>query len=74
MIDVPSLSIIHEFSPGPAVLHLEFTPRGHEVWISVRDADKVEVYDTRSFEKLAELPMVKPSGIFFAARAQRIGL
>ncbi len=74
VIDVPSLSIVHEFSPGPAVLHLEFTPRGHEVWISVRDADKVEVYDTRSFEKLAELPMAKPSGIFFAARAQRIGL
>ena len=74
VIDVPSLSIVHEFNPGPAVLHLEFTPRGHEVWISVRDADKVEVYDTRSFEKLAELPMAKPSGIFFAARAQRIGL
>ena len=74
VIDVPSLSIVHAFSPGPAVLHLEFTPRGHEVWISVRDADKVEVYDTRSFEKLAELPMAKPSGIFFAARAQRIGL
>lgn len=74
VIDVPSLSIVHEFSPGPAVLHLEFTPRGHEVWISVRDADKVEVYDTRSFEKLAELPMAKPSGVFFAARAQRIGL
>ena len=74
VIDVPSLSLVQEFSPGPAVLHLEFTPRGHEVWISVRDADKVEVYDTRSFEKLAELPMAKPSGIFFAARAQRIGL
>lgn len=74
VIDVPSLSLVHAFKPGPAVLHLEFTPRGHEVWISVRDADKVEVYDTRSFEKLAELPMAKPSGIFFAARAQRIGL
>ena len=74
VVDVPSLEVVHAFQPGPAVLHLEFTPRGHEVWISVRDADKVEVYDTRSFEKLAELPMAKPSGIFFAARAQKLGL
>jgi len=74
VIDVPSQCIVHEFKPGPAVLHLEFTPRGHEVWISVRDSDKVEVYDARSFKKLAELPMAKPSGIFFTARANRIGL
>ena len=74
VVDVPRLEVVHAFEPGPAVLHLEFTPRGHEVWISVRDADKVEVYDTRSFEKLAELPVAKPSGIFFSARAQRLGL
>ena len=74
VIDVQSQGIVHDFRPGPAVLHLEFTPRGHEVWISVRDADTVAVYDTRTFEKLAELPMAKPSGIFFAARAQRTGL
>ena len=74
VVDVPSLEVVHAFAPGPAVLHLEFTPRGHEIWISVRDADKVEVYDTRSFEKLAELPVAKPSGIFFTARAQRLGL
>ena len=74
VVDVRSLEVIHAFEPGPAVLHLEFTPRGHEVWISVRDADKVEVYDTRTFEKMAELPMAKPSGIFFTARAQKLGL
>jgi len=44
------------------------------VWISVRDADKVEVYDARSYAKLTEFAMRKPSGIFFAARATRIGL
>lgn len=74
VIDVQAQKIVHEFKPGPAVLHLEFTPRGHEVWISVRDADTVAVYDTATFEKLAELPMAKPSGIFLAARAQRTGL
>ena len=74
VVDVPSLKVIHEFKPGPAVLHMEFTPRGHEAWVSVRDADKVEIYDARTFEKRGELKMRKPSGIFFTARANRIGL
>ncbi len=74
VIDVPSLKIIREFKPGKAVLHLEFTPRGEQVWISVRDADRVDVYDTRTFERLTTLPAEKPSGIFLTARANRIGL
>ena len=56
------------------MLHLEFTPRGEQAWISVRDADQVQVYDTATFERLATLPAAKPSGIFLTARAQRIGL
>lgn len=74
VIDTVSKQIIHEFKPGPAVLHMEFTPRGHEVWISVRDANTVMVYDTHSFEKLREIPADSPSGIFFTARAHRTGL
>jgi protein NirF len=74
VLDIPTLKIIHEFKPGPAVLHLEFTPRGNEVWVSVRDADRVDIYDTRTFEKVGELAVEKPSGIFFTARANRIGL
>jgi len=31
------------------------------------------VYDTATFARLAELPADKPSGIFFTARAFRIG-
>ena len=52
---------------------MEFTPRGHEVWISVRDADKVMVYDTRTFEKLKEMDAASPAGIFFTARAHKTG-
>ena len=74
VIDVPSQKIVHEFKPGKAVLHLEFTPRGEQVWISVRDADRVDVYDTASFQRLTTLPAQKPSGIFLTARANRIGL
>lgn len=73
VIDVASLSIASTFSPGRAVMHLEFTPKGDAVWISVRDDDAVKVYDPRSLRVLKELPADKPSGIFFTARAHRIG-
>lgn len=74
VIDSVSKEIVHEFKPGPAVLHMEFTPRGHEVWLSVRDAGKVMVYDTQTFEKLREIEADSPSGIFFTSRAHRTGL
>lgn len=74
VIDVPSRQIVHTMKPGKAVLHMEFTPRGEAVWLSVRDANRLEVYDTRSFRKLTELPADAPSGIFFTSRAHRFGL
>ncbi len=74
VLDTPTGAVVHSLKPGPAVLHMEFTPRGHEVWVSVRDGDCVHVYDTRTFEKLAEIPAKTPSGIFFTARAHRTGL
>jgi protein NirF len=74
VIDTMSLQVVHTFKPGKGVLHMEFTPRGEAVWISVRDADVVQVYDTTSFKLLAELPVEKPSGIFFTSRAHRTGL
>lgn len=74
VIDVPTRKIVHEMKPGKAVLHMEFTPRGEHVWLSVRDANRLEVYDTASFRKLGELPADAPSGIFFTARAHRFGL
>jgi len=74
IIDVPSRRIVKTIKPGKAVLHMEFTPRGEHVWISVRDEDRVDVYDTASFSRLATLPADKPSGIFFTSRAHKIGL
>jgi protein NirF len=74
VVDVTNLKVVHEMTPGPGVLHMEFTPKGREVWISVRDADRIDIYDTATRTKLAELPARKPSGIFFTVRAIRIGL
>jgi protein NirF len=74
VIDTRSLKIIHSMQPGKGVLHMEFAPRGENVWLSVRDADQVQVYDTETFERVAQLDAEKPSGIFFTARAHRTGL
>ncbi|WP_424942687.1 cytochrome D1 domain-containing protein [Aliiroseovarius crassostreae] len=74
VIDSVSKEIVHEFKPGPAVLHMEFTPRGNEIWVSVRDENKVKIYDTHTFELLREIEADSPSGIFFTARAHRTGL
>jgi protein NirF len=52
---------------------MEFAPRGEHVWLSARDDNKVLIYDTASFAKLAEIAADSPSGIFFTNRAGRIG-
>ncbi|WP_300512682.1 cytochrome D1 domain-containing protein [Aliiroseovarius sp.] len=74
VIDTVTKEVVHEFKPGPGVLHMEFTPRGHEIWVSVRDENKVKIYDTETFELLSEIDADSPSGIFFTARAHRTGL
>jgi protein NirF len=73
VIDTLSDSIATTLAPGKAVLHMEFTPRGENVWISSRDDHRVTIYDTASFAQLGQLPADSPSGIFFSARAARIG-
>jgi protein NirF len=52
---------------------MEFTPRSDTVWISSRDDNRVSVIDTRNFTTLARLQVPAPSGIFFTARAARMG-
>lgn len=74
VIDVKSLALVKSLSPGKAILHMEFTPRGENIWISARDDNQVVIYDTRSFAELARLPANKPSGIFFTSRAHKMGL
>lgn len=73
VIDTETLQAVRTFKPGKAVLHMEFTPRGEQVWVSVRDENRVDVYDAETFERIASLPAQQPSGIFFASRAHRIG-
>lgn len=74
VIDTETLKIIHQKKPGKAVLHMEFNPRGEKVWASVRDENKVCIYDTETFVEEKCFQADSPSGIFFTNRAHIIGL
>lgn len=74
IIDTQSLKIIKTLTPGKGVLHMEFEPRGEQVWASVRDEDRLAVFDTDTFEQVTSFPAKKPSGIFLTSRAHRTGL
>ena len=73
VIDTQQRRVIRTIQPGKAVLHLEFTPRGEAVWISARDDNRVAVVDTQRLEVTDRLALDAPSGIFFTARAARLG-
>jgi protein NirF len=73
VLDASEMKVIRELRPGRAVLHLEFTPRGEQAWVSSRDDGAVVVYDTASFAERARLAAESPSGIFLTARAAMTG-
>ncbi|WP_134515669.1 heme d1 biosynthesis protein NirF, partial [Pseudomonas aeruginosa] len=74
VIDSETHEVIETLRPGPGVLHMEFSGRGDQVWISVRDADQLQVWDPYRLKRIGSLPARSPSGIFFSHRAQHIGL
>lgn len=74
VIDSLTREVRQTLQPGQGILHMEFTPRGREVWLSARDDDRVVIYDTRTYQRLGEIAARAPSGIFFTARAHRTGL
>lgn len=74
IIETESMKITETINPGKGVLHMEFTPRGEHVWVSVRDLNQVNIYDTESLALITQFHSLSPSGIFFTARAHQTGL
>ena len=80
VIDSKDLKIVKTLSPGKAVLHMEFTPRGEDVWVSVRDDNQVLVYDTGSLrfkknyqlQNLAEFSFFSGASTWVIAHAESI--
>ncbi|MBV7512291.1 cytochrome D1 domain-containing protein [Pseudomonas sp. PDM25] len=73
VIDTETHAVVADLKPGPAVLHMEFTARGDQLWLSLRDGNQVQVWDPYSLKLLSTLPASAPSGIFFSSRAQKMG-
>lgn len=73
VIDLAERRVIKDLRPGRAVLHLEFTPRGEQAWVSSRDDDAVVVYDTQALAELGRLGAQNPSGIFLTSRSGMTG-
>ena len=73
VIDTLVGKVAHAFEPGKGILHMEFAPRGENVWLPARDDNKVVIHDTATFAKQGEIAVDNPSGIFFTSRAVRIG-
>lgn len=74
VIDVERLEVKKTIDAGKGALDPQFTPKGEAVYISVRDEDKIAVYDTDTYKLLKEFPSHKPSGIFCSDRAAKFGL
>ena len=73
VIDTETHKVVADLRPGPGVLHMEFTGRGEQLWLSVRDGEQVQVWDPYRMTLLKTLPALSPSGIFFSSRAQKMG-
>jgi len=73
VIDTLAGKVVQRMEPGKGILHMEFAPRGENVWLSARDDNKVVIYDTANFALLGQIAADSPSGIFFTSRAHRIG-
>lgn len=73
VIDTQTHQVVANLKPGPGVLHMEFTGRGEQLWLSVRDGEQLQVWDPYRLTLLKTLPAQSPSGIFFSIRAQKMG-
>ncbi|SDU92484.1 cytochrome D1 domain-containing protein [Pseudomonas mucidolens] len=73
VFDSETRQLVADLRPGPGVLHMEFTGRGEQLWLSVRDGQQVQVWDPYRLTLLKSLSADSPSGIFFSLRAQKMG-
>lgn len=73
VIDTVSGQVTHTLQPGRGILHMEFLSKGHEVWMSARDDNKVVIFDTATKQPVSGFDTASPSGIFFTTRAARTG-
>lgn len=74
VIDVETLAVKKTIDVGKGALDPQFTPKGEAVYISVREENRVVVYDADTYKVIKEFSVHKPSGIFCTDRTSKFGL
>jgi protein NirF len=74
VVDSLKLQVIRTLDIGDRVFHMGFSPKGKNIYISSYGENKVVVLDTNTFQKIKEIPVRGPSGIFSSVRAHIMGL
>ncbi len=65
IIDTNTLDILKTFKFDGKVLHVRWSDEKDDLYVSVNDANKVVVLDTKTWKQKKEIPnILKPSGIF----------
>ncbi len=74
VVDSLTLKVVKTIEIGDRVFHMGFSPKGKNIYVSSYKDNKVVVLDTTTFQRIAELSVKNPSGIFSTVRAHIIGL
>lgn len=74
VIDTETLSVKDRIDAGKGAIDPQFTAKGESAYVSVREEDRVVVYDTDTKKVIREFKVRRPSGIFSSYRAGQFGL
>jgi protein NirF len=74
VIDTLELEVAKTLEIGDKVIHMAFSPKGKNIYVSSFKENKVVILDTKSLAKVKEIPVRNPSGIFSTVRAHIFGL
>lgn len=74
VIDLKTMTVSKTLKPGAKVFHMQFTPKGNEIYASVNGEDKVVIYNTDTFEVVKQIAVPQPSGIFCSNRSSLFGM
>lgn len=74
VIDTETLAVKDRIDAGRGAIDPQFTAKGESAYVSVREEDRVIVYDSDTKKVIREFKVKKPSGIFSSYRAGQFGL
>ncbi|MDH7499165.1 MAG: cytochrome D1 domain-containing protein [candidate division NC10 bacterium] len=74
VIDSLKLEAVKTLDIGDRVFHMGFSPKGKHIYVSCYQENQVVVLDTHTFQRVKEIPVHGPSGIFSTVRAHILGM